>query len=218
MNGKWNVHFCQFFPSLLHSFQFLMVRHHPAFVMSSLSLILVCDTFHSNSTALLTETTTQIVGYIFAGARLSPLGGGVRTHAAHHPVASVSRASRSIYLDHPYSISTKGRDTTPVKLGEALEFSDLKFCQPFSDTVRDDMLQLCTRLGFSASPILTMRIPWVGASGLPIMLTRLLRAWTITGVLREYRIFESASLPHLHYLPSTTWGYGASSSFVTFLT
>jgi len=83
--------------------------------------------------ALPTEITTQILGYIVTYARPSPLGGGVRTHAAHHPVASVSSAIRSIYFNLPYSTSTKGRETTPAKLriGEALEFSDLKTLSAF---------------------------------------------------------------------------------------
>ena len=48
-------------------------------------------------------------------------------------MASVSRAFRSVYLDHPYSISTKNKEITPVKLriGEALEFSDLKTLSAF---------------------------------------------------------------------------------------
>ena len=110
-----------------------MVGQHPFFVMSSLSSNPIFDTFHSNTTALPTEITTQILGYIVTYARPSPLGGGVRTHAAHHPVASVSRAFRSVYLDHPYSISTKNKEITPVKLriGEALEFSDLKTLSAF---------------------------------------------------------------------------------------
>lgn len=89
---------------------------------------LTFDTFHSNTTAIPAKITTQILGYIVADARPSPLGGGVRTNAAHHPVASVSRAFRAIYLNHAYSPSTKGRETTPVKLriGEALEFCDLR--------------------------------------------------------------------------------------------
>ena len=110
-----------------------MVGQQPAFVMSGLSPPLIFDTFHSNTTALPTEITTQILGYIVADARPSPFGGGVRTHAAHHPVASVSRAFRSIYLNQPYTTSTKGRETMPVKLriGEALEFSDLKTLSAF---------------------------------------------------------------------------------------
>ncbi|PVH69316.1 hypothetical protein DL98DRAFT_541710 [Cadophora sp. DSE1049] len=85
-------------------------------------------TFHNNTTAIPAEITSQILGYIVADARPPPLGGGVKNHVAHHPVASVSRAFRSIYLNHPYSTSTKGRETTPVKvrIGEALEFCDLR--------------------------------------------------------------------------------------------
>ena len=110
-----------------------MPCQHPAFVMSSLSPPLIFDTFHSNTTSLPTEITTHILGYVVADARPPPLGGGVKTHAAHHPVASVSRAFRSIYLDSPYSTSTKDGETTPVKLriGEALEFSDLKTLSAF---------------------------------------------------------------------------------------
>ncbi|CZT53335.1 uncharacterized protein RSE6_14829 [Rhynchosporium secalis] len=101
--------------------------------MSSLSSPLIFDTFHSNTTALPTEITTLIFGYILADARPLPLGGGVRTHTAHHPVASVSSAFRSIYFNLPYSTSTKARETTPAKLriGEALEFSDLKTLSAF---------------------------------------------------------------------------------------
>ncbi|KAE8441391.1 hypothetical protein EG329_005018 [Mollisiaceae sp. DMI_Dod_QoI] len=91
------------------------------------------STFHINTIALPFEITSQILGYIVADARPSPLGGGVRTHAAHHRVASVSRAFRSIYLNHSYSPSTKGRETTPIKLhiSEALEFTDLKTLSAF---------------------------------------------------------------------------------------
>ncbi len=110
-----------------------MLGQHPAFVMADYSTPPTFHTFHSNTTAIPAEITSQILGYIVADARPSPLGGGVRTHAAHHPVASVSRAFRSIYLNHPYSTSTEGRETTPAKLriGEALEFSDLKTLSAF---------------------------------------------------------------------------------------
>ncbi|CZT10240.1 uncharacterized protein RAG0_14773 [Rhynchosporium agropyri] len=93
----------------------------------------IFDTFHSNTTALPTEITTQILAHVIKDARPSPLGGGVRTHAAHHPVASVSSIFRSIYFNLSYSISTKRRETTPAKLrnGEALEFSDLKTLSAF---------------------------------------------------------------------------------------
>lgn len=110
-----------------------MLGQHPAFVMAGHSTPSTFYTFHNYTTAIPAEITSQILGYIIADARPPPLGGGVRTHVAHHPVASVSRAFRSIYLNHPYSTSTKDRETTPVKLriGEALEFSDLKTLSAF---------------------------------------------------------------------------------------
>ncbi|KAL5320209.1 hypothetical protein ACEPPN_011010 [Leptodophora sp. 'Broadleaf-Isolate-01'] len=91
------------------------------------------DTFHGYTTTIPTELTIQILGYIMSDARPSPLGGGVRTRAVHHPVASVSRAFLSIYLNHSYSTSTKGRETTPIKLriSEALEFCDLRTLAAF---------------------------------------------------------------------------------------
>ncbi|KAH8587613.1 hypothetical protein B0O99DRAFT_393006 [Bisporella sp. PMI_857] len=90
-------------------------------------------TFHSNTTAVPAEITLQILNYIVADARPLPLGGGVITRSAHHPVASVSRTFRSIYLSHPYSISTKSKVTTPVKvsIGEVLEFSGLRTIASF---------------------------------------------------------------------------------------
>ena len=110
-----------------------MLGQHPAFVMAGHSTPPTFHTFHSNPTFIPAEITSRILGYVIADSRPSPLGGGVRTHAAHHPVASVSRAIRSIYLNHPYSTSTEGREITPVKLriGEALEFSDLKTLSAF---------------------------------------------------------------------------------------
>ena len=46
----------------------------------------------------------------------------------HHPVASVSRILRSIYLNHPFPTTATYRETARVNvnIGEALEFSDLK--------------------------------------------------------------------------------------------
>jgi hypothetical protein len=75
----------------------------------------------------------QILNYIVADARPLPLGGGVTTNSAHHPIALVSPTFRSICLDHPYSTSTKGKATAPVKLSisEALEFSDLRTMATF---------------------------------------------------------------------------------------
>ncbi|PVH70300.1 hypothetical protein DL98DRAFT_141250 [Cadophora sp. DSE1049] len=110
-----------------------MLSQYPAFVMAGHSTPTTFHTFHNNTTVIPAEITSQILGYIVADARPSPLGGGIRTHAAHHPVASVSSVFRSIYLNHPYSTSTEGRETTPRKLriGEALEFSDLKTLSAF---------------------------------------------------------------------------------------
>ncbi|KAH7305395.1 hypothetical protein BKA65DRAFT_520874 [Rhexocercosporidium sp. MPI-PUGE-AT-0058] len=102
-----------------------MLSQPSAFIMAGFS------TFQSNTTAIPTEITTQILGYIVADAR--SLGGSVRTHTKHHPVAIVSKTFRAIYLNSPYSTSTKGRETTPAKLriGDALEFSDLKTLSAF---------------------------------------------------------------------------------------
>jgi len=110
-----------------------MLGQHPAFIMAGHSTPPTFHTFRSNTTFIPAEITSRILGYVVADSRPSPLGGGVRTHAAHHPVASVSRAIRSIYLNHPYSTSTEGREITPVKLriGEALEFSDLRTLAAF---------------------------------------------------------------------------------------
>jgi hypothetical protein len=101
--------------------------------MTVLSPARIFSTFHSNTTALPTEITAQILSYVVANAQLQPLGGGVTTHSTHHPIASVSQTFRSIYLDHPYSPSTNGRATAPVKLkiGETLEFSDLRSLAAF---------------------------------------------------------------------------------------
>ena len=107
-----------------------MLDQHPAFVMADSPTFY---TFHSNTTAIPAEITSQILSYIVTDARPLPLGGGIRAHTAHHPVASVSRAFRSVYLSHCYLSSTEGRETTPIKLriGEVLDFSDLKTLSAF---------------------------------------------------------------------------------------
>lgn len=107
----------------------------------------IFHTFHSNTTAIPAEITTQILNYIVADAQPLPLGGGVATHSTHHPITSVSQTFRSIYLDHPYLTSTEGRATTPVKLriGEALEFSDLRTLAAFfEDGPSRDVIALQT--------------------------------------------------------------------------
>ena len=197
-----------------------MVGQHPVFVMSSLSSPPIFDTFHSNTTALSTEITTQILGYIIADARPSPLGGGVRTHAAHHPVASVSRAFRSIYVNHPYSTSTEGRETTPARLriGEALEFSDLKTLSAFFEHGPGRDATTLHNVRFLSVSYLDDENATGWVSELPTMLTRLLSTFINAGVLCEYHGFDSVSLAHTRYLPSTARDYGASSSSVTFHT
>ena len=101
--------------------------------MTALSPVRIFHTFHSSTTAVPADITTQILHYIVADALPLPLGGGVTTYSTHHPIASVLQTLRSIYLDHPYSPSTKGRATAPVKLkiGETLEFSDLRSLAAF---------------------------------------------------------------------------------------
>ncbi|KAH6667700.1 hypothetical protein B0J14DRAFT_170414 [Halenospora varia] len=120
-------------PNLKACEHFSAFVQHPTFIMTALSAARIFHTFHSNTTAVPAEITTQILNYIVADAPPPPLGGGVTTRSAHHPIASVSQTFRSIYLDHPYSTSTKGRATAPIKLriGEALEFSDLRTLAAF---------------------------------------------------------------------------------------
>ena len=93
----------------------------------------IFSTFYSNTTALPTEITTQILSYIVTNAEPLPLGGSVRTYSTHYPITLVSQTLRLIYLDQPYSPSPKGRATAPVKLkiSETLEFSDLRSLAAF---------------------------------------------------------------------------------------
>jgi len=92
--------------------------------------------FHSNTIDVPAEITAHIIQYVIAGAQQLSLGGGTTMRRSHHPVASVSRILRSIYLNYPYPTIAKGRATAPVNLniGEVLEFSDLKtFAAFFQD-------------------------------------------------------------------------------------
>ncbi|KAG9228960.1 hypothetical protein BJ875DRAFT_476148 [Amylocarpus encephaloides] len=90
-------------------------------------------TFHTNTAAVPTEISTQILDYIIADAQPLLLGGSVKAHTRHHPIASVSQTLRSIYLDSPIFTSTKERPATLLRLriGEALEFGDLKTMAAF---------------------------------------------------------------------------------------
>lgn len=89
--------------------------------------------FHSNTTDVPAEITTHIIQYVIADAQQSPLGGGTNMRRTHHPVASVSRILRSIYLNCHYPTTAQDRATAlvNVNIGEALEFSDLKTLAAF---------------------------------------------------------------------------------------
>jgi hypothetical protein len=102
--------------------------------MSALSLAKQSfSTFHSNTTAIPVEITSQIIGYAIADTQLLPMGGGVGMRRAHHPVASVSGALRMIYLSLPYPTTAKHKATAPIHLniGEALYFNDLRTLAAF---------------------------------------------------------------------------------------
>ena len=91
------------------------------------------STFHSSTTAIPTEITSLIMGYVITDAQLLPMGGEVGTRKAHHPVALVSHALRSNYLGQPYPTTAKNRTTIPIRLdlGEALCFDDLRTLAAF---------------------------------------------------------------------------------------
>lgn len=90
-------------------------------------------TFHSNTTSLPAEITARILTYVIADAQSRPFGGGVTRRRGHHPVASVSSVLRSVYLNQPYSPSAKDKAAShiKIKIGGALEFSDLKTLAAF---------------------------------------------------------------------------------------
>lgn len=107
------------FPSSVHPIHVSPPSHfstppdqHPPFIMTTLSSSRIYSTFHSNTTALPTEITTQILNYVTADAQPLPLGGGVTTRSTHHPIASVSQTLRLIYLEHPYLPSTRQNNRT----------------------------------------------------------------------------------------------------------
>jgi hypothetical protein len=84
------------------------------------------STLHSLTTALPAEITLQIIKYVSAGTQLDLMGGGLGSHRVYHPIASVSRALRRLYLSQPYS-------TAPVRynIGEVLHFNDLQTLASF---------------------------------------------------------------------------------------
>jgi len=148
------------------------------------------------------------LGYIVADARPSPLGGGVSTDAAHHPVAS----TLGILFDVPRpssfnSTSIKSKESTPVKLciGEVLEVCDLQdFGSLFLKTVLTQSLYSYNTFSPSVSHISTSIRRRAETNRLSIMHTRLFSIFTNTGLVCGCRGFESAYLPHLRSLPSTT--------------
>ncbi|KFY68161.1 hypothetical protein V496_01253 [Pseudogymnoascus sp. VKM F-4515 (FW-2607)] len=87
--------------------------------------------FHGYRNEVPTEIAAHIIQYVIAGAQQLPFGGGTTVRRAHHPVASVSRILRSIYLSHPYPTIAKNRGTARANIGGALEFSDLKTLAAF---------------------------------------------------------------------------------------
>ena len=153
--------------------------------------------FHSNTTALPTEITSQILGYIVVDARPALLGGGVKNHVSHHPLASVSRAFRSIYLNHPYSTSTEGRKAERLRQSNSimLEPPNSATCGLwglFSKTILAETLQFYNTFSSSVSHTLTTIRPRAGASGLPIILTRSLSTFINTVV---YANIVASNLP-----------------------
>jgi hypothetical protein len=104
------------------------------FIMSALSFnVQRFSTFHSCTRAHPNEITSHIITYVNADTQPSPLGGGVNMRKAHQPVASVSRALRMIYLNHPYRPAVARAQKAPISLsiGEALYFSDLQTLAAF---------------------------------------------------------------------------------------
>ena len=91
------------------------------------------STFHSSTTAIPAETTSQIIECVIVDAQLLPMGGGVGMRRAHHPVASTSHALRTNYLNHPYPTTAKHRKTALIylNLSEALYFNDLRTLAAF---------------------------------------------------------------------------------------
>ena len=52
------------------------------------------------------DCSLNIQRYVFADIELLPIGGGASTGRAYHPIASVSREVRELYLSQPYLVVT----------------------------------------------------------------------------------------------------------------
>jgi hypothetical protein len=84
------------------------------------------STFHGSDNALPPEITLIILRYVLDGTELLPIGGGVSARNAHHPIASVSRALRELYLGLPYPATTNKAHPLRYNIGEVLDLDDLQ--------------------------------------------------------------------------------------------
>jgi hypothetical protein len=102
--------------------------------MSALSLANQSfSTFHSNTTAIPAEITSQIIRYAIINTQLLPIGGRVSIRKAHHSIASISGALRMIYLSFSYLTTAKHKATAPIYLNisKALYFNNLRTLAAF---------------------------------------------------------------------------------------
>ena len=105
-----------------------MLGQYLAFVIAGYSTPLTFYIFYNNTTVIPTEITSQILGYIVVDAQPLTLSGCVKNYTIYYLVVLVLRVFCSIYLNYPYSSSTKSRETMLVKvcISEALKFCDLR--------------------------------------------------------------------------------------------
>jgi hypothetical protein len=91
------------------------------------------STFHSSTTALPAEISLGIISHASPNMLVLPMGGGVGMRRAHHPIASVSRVLRQLYLSQPYPAREDERAMAPVRcsIGNALHFDDLQTVASF---------------------------------------------------------------------------------------
>ncbi|KFY83183.1 hypothetical protein V500_10142, partial [Pseudogymnoascus sp. VKM F-4518 (FW-2643)] len=96
--------------------------------MTALSAANSFSNFRSKTINVPTEVAAHNIQYVIAGAQQLSLGDGTTMRRIHHPVASVSRILRSIYLHSPYPTIAKDEETAPVNIviGHVLEFNVLK--------------------------------------------------------------------------------------------
>ena len=108
------------------------------------------STFHSSTTALPVEITFDIIAYASADALVLPMGGGVGMRRAHHPIASVSRTLRQLYLRQPYPARGEERAVAPIRcnIGGALHFDDSRISQS-KDTQQETLPVAATWRGES---------------------------------------------------------------------